>query len=156
MGNTITLALIDGQGRETTKDIDLVNTITTLAQAQTALDAFVADWPLISGLGITGASATIALTVVATAAQSTSNKDEGARIKLLMEDGGRFNYRVPAPLKDVGGEFVYITGGAVDVAAAGVTGWFANFLSAGAGRFTKYGQRVLAVGGILSGELEEK
>lgn len=156
MGNTITLALIDGQGRETTKDIDLVNTITTLAAAQTALDALVADWPLLSGLGLTGATATISLTLTPTAAQITSNKDEGARMKLQMEDGGKFNWRIPGPLKDVGGQFVYITGGAVNTADAGITGWFANFLSAGAARFTKYGQRVLAVGGILSGELEEK
>lgn len=156
MGNTITLELIDGQGRATSKDIDLVNTITTLAQAQTALDAIVADWPLLSGLGITGASVSIKMVVTPTTAQSTANKDEGARVKLLMEDGGNFNWRIPSPLKDVSGEFVYITGGAVNVADAGVVGWFANYLSAGAARFTKYGQRVLAVGGILSGELEEK
>jgi hypothetical protein len=156
MGNTITLELIDGQGRPTSKDVDLVNSITTLAAAQTALDALVADWPLLSGLGITGASVSIKMTVTPVPAQVTSNKDEGARVKLLMEDGGNFNWRIPAPLKDVGGEFVYITGGAVDVANVGVVGWFANYLSAGAARFTKYGQRILAVGGILSGELEEK
>lgn len=156
MGNTITLELIDGQGRATTKDVDLVNSITTLAAAQTALDALVADWPLLSGLGITGASVSIKMTVTPTVAQPTSNKDEGARVKLLMEDGGHFNWRIPSPLKDVGGEFVYITGGAVNVADPGVAGWFANYLSAGAARFTKYGQRILAVGGILSGELEEK
>jgi hypothetical protein len=156
MGNTITLELIDGQGRPTSKDVDLVNSITTLAAAQTALDALVADWPLLSGLGITGASVSIKMTVTPVTAQPTSNKDEGARVKLLMEDGGNFNWRIPAPLKDGTGNFTYITGGAVDVTNAGVTGWFANYLSAGAARFTKYGQRVLAVGGILSGELEEK
>jgi len=155
VGSTITLALIDGQGRPTSKDVDLVNTITTLAAAQAALDALVADWPALSGLGITGASITLALTVTPTAAQATANKDEGARVKLLMEDGGHFNWRIPSPLKDIAGEFVYITGGAVDVGDAGITGWFANYLSAGAARFTKYGQRILATGGILSGELEE-
>lgn len=156
MGNTITLELIDGQNRPTSKDIDLANSVTTLAQAQTALDAFLADWPLLSGLGVTGASVSISLTVTPITAQTTSNKDEGARVKLLMEDGGKFNWRIPGPLKNGSGVFTYITGGAVDVGDAGVVGWFANYLSAGAARFTKYGQRVLAVGGILSGELEEK
>lgn len=155
MGWTITLDLVDGQGRPTSKDVDLVNTINTVAAAQTSLDALAADWPALSGLGIVSASLSLPLTVTPTTAQSQSNKDEGARIKLLMTDGGKFNYRVPGPLKDVDGNFVYITGGVVDVEDAGVVGWFANFLTAGAARITKYGQRVLATGGILSGYLEE-
>lgn len=155
MGMTVTLGLVDGQGRTTTKEVDLVNTVTTIAAAQTAVDALVADWPTLSGLGVATASLSVSLTVTPTTAQDTSNIDEGATMKLLMEDGGYFSYRIPGPLKDVDGVFEYITNGEVDVSNAGITGWFANFLSAGAGRFTKYGQRVLAAGGIISGKLEK-
>lgn len=155
MGYSITIELLDGQGRDTSHTVQLANSIVTIADAQLALDSFLADWPGLSGLGIQGASVSIPLTAAITAPQATSNKDEAARIKLKMEDGGTFNYRVPGPLKDVNGEFVYITGGVVDVGNAGITGWFANFLSAGAARITKYGQRVLAAGGIQSGYLEE-
>lgn len=155
MGMTVTLGLVDGQGRTTTKEVDLVNTITTLAAAQTAIDALAADWPALSGLGLATASVSVSMTLTPTAAQAQSNIDEGATMKLLMEDGGYFSYRVPGPLKDGSGNFVYITNGEVDTADAGITGWFANFLSAGAGRFTKYGQRILAAGGIISGKLEK-
>jgi len=155
MGMTVTLGLVDGQGRTTTKEVDLVNTVTTIAAAQTAVEALVADWPALSGLGVATASLSVNLTVTPTAAQDTANIDEGAAMKLLMEDGGYFSYRIPGPLKDEDGVFVYITNGEVDVSNAGVTGWFANFLSAGAARFTKYGHRILASGGIISGKLEK-
>lgn len=155
MGWTVTFGVVDGQGRTSTKEVDLVNSITTVAAAQTAVDALVADWPNLSGLGLNTASLSLPLTLVPTAAQASSNIDEGATMKLLMEDGGYFSYRIPGPLKDEDGIFVYIVDGAVDTSNAGVTGWFANFLSAGAARFTKYGQRILAVGGIISGKLEK-
>jgi len=96
------------------------------------------------------------LTVTPTTAQEQSNIDEGATMSLLMVDGGRFSWRIPGPLKDdTDGTFIYITGGVVNVADTGVVAWFANYLSAGAARFTKYGQRILAVGGIKSGKLEK-
>lgn len=155
MGYTITLGLVDGQGRETSKSIDLANSINTIAAAQTTLDALVADWPTLSGLGLQNAHVSIPLTLTPTTAQASSNRDEAAKMTLLMEDGGKVSYRVPGPLKDGSGLFVYITGGEVDVANAGITGWFANFLSAGAARITKYGQRILAAGGIVSGVLED-
>lgn len=155
MGWTVTFGLVDGQGRTSTKEVDLVNSITTVAAAQTAVDALVADWAALSGLGVSTATLSLALTVTPITAQASSNIDEGATMKLLMEDGGYFAYRVPGPVKDEDGLFVYIVDGSVDVSNAGITGWFANFLSAGAGRFTKYGQRILASGGIISGKLEK-
>lgn len=155
MGYTITIGVVDGQGRTTTKEVQLANSVNTVASAQSALDALAADWPNLSGLGLANASLTLPLTLTPTTAQDTSNIDEGATMKLLMEDGGYAAYRIPGPLKDVDGIFVYITNGEVDVSASGVTGWFANFLSAGAARITKYGQRVLASGGIVSGKLEK-
>lgn len=156
MGYTITLTLKDGQDRLTTKDIDLVNSISTVAAAQTVLDAIAADWPGISGLGLVSASLTVPMTLAATTPQDTSNFDEGALIKILAADGGKLSWRIPGPLKDVDGLFVYITSGEVDISDAGIVAWFANYLSAGGLRFTKYGQRVMAAaGGLISGKLEK-
>jgi len=106
MGWTVTYDLVDGQGRPTSHAVQLVDSIVTVAAAQAASDLFVADWVGLSGLGLVGASLSLPLTLTPTAAQSQSNIDEGARIKLLMEDGGKFNYRVPGPLKDASGDFV--------------------------------------------------
>jgi len=44
----------------------------------------------------------------------------------------------------------------VDVAAIGITAWFNNFVTGQSARITKYGQRVLAASGILSGYLEKR
>jgi len=156
MGWTITYDLVDGQGRPTSHAVQLVNSIVTVAAAQAASDLFVADWPTLSGLGLVSASLSLPLTLTPTAAQTQSNIDEGARVKLLMVDGGKFNYRVPGPLKDGSGDFVYITGGVVDVADTGIVDWFANFITGASARITKYGQRIIATDGILSGYLEKR
>jgi len=156
MGFTITGSFIDGQGRPTTKSWELANAITTIAAAQTAWDALLVDFLLASGLGFVRATMNVPLTGAATAAQSPlTNFDEGASMTLLMEDGGEFNERIPAPILNVGlTDYEYIVEEKVVVANAAITGYYANFLAAGAFRFTKYGQRILAVGGILRGVLE--
>lgn len=156
MGMTITGSFIDGQGRPTTKEWNLVNSVTTIAAAQTAWDALKTDFLLASGLGFVKAQLTVTLTGAPTAAQSPlTNFDEGASMTLLMEDGGEFNERIPAPILNVGlDDYEYIADEKVDVGNAAITGYYANFLTAGAFRFTKYGQRILASGGILRGVLE--
>lgn len=155
-GYQVTVGLIDGQGRETSHTLTLSTAITTIAGAQTALDAILADWPALSGLGVVSATLSVPMTVTVTTAEAHSNFDEGARIKLKSTDNKTISYRVPAPLRDSEtGLFVYITEGEVDVSDGGITGYFANFLSAGAFRFGDVAQQVLAVSGILSGKLEK-
>lgn len=154
-GYQITLGLLDGQNRETTITFTLVSTITTIADAQTALDAIVADWSGVSGLGIRNAYLSVPLTVTPTTPQDTSNFDEGAKMKILTTDAKNWSFRIPGPLKDVDGVFVYITGGEVDVSDAGIVAFFANYLVAGAFRFGDVAQQVMAVGGITSGVLEK-
>lgn len=156
MGFTITGSFIDGQGRPTTKEWNLANSITTIAAAQTAWDSLLADFLLVTGLGFVKATMQVPLTGTPTAAQSPLvNFDAGASVTLLMEDGGEFNERLPAPILNAGlTDYEYIVEEKVDVANAVIVGYYANFLSAGAFRFTKYGQRVLAVGGIIRGVLE--
>lgn len=156
MGYTITGSFVDGQGRPTTKEWSLANAITTVAAAQTAWDALLVDFLLVSGLGFVSAQMTVPLTGVATVAQSPlTNFDEGASMTLLMTDGGQFNERIPAPIfNGTLDDYEYIVEEKVTVANAAIVGYYANFLAAGGFRFTKYGQRILAVGGILRGVLE--
>jgi hypothetical protein len=156
MGFTITGSFIDGQGRPTTKEWNLVNSVTTIAAAQTAWSALLTDFLLATGLGFVKATMQVPLTGATTSAQSPlTNFDEGASMTLLMEDGGEFNERIPAPIFNATlDDYEYIADEKVDVANAAITGYYANFLSAGAFRFTKYGQRILATGGILRGVLE--
>lgn len=156
MGFVITGSFVDGQGRPTTKEWNLVNSITTIAAAQTAWDALLTDFLAASGLGFTKATMLVTLTGTPSAAQSPlTNFDEGASMTLLMEDGDFFNERIPAPILNTGlDDYEYITEEKVDVTNGVVTAYYANFLTAGAFRFTKHGQRILAAGGIVRGVLE--
>lgn len=155
-GFQITIALQDGQDRETSHTVTLAASITTIAAAQTALDAYLADFVLASGLGVMAASMVVPLTVTPTTAQVSSNKDEGAKMTILTTDSKRWSFRIPAPIKDGSGVFTYIVSGEVDTADSAIVGLFANFLSAGAFRFGDVAQQIMAAsGGIVSGVLEE-
>ena len=155
-GYQVTIALKDGQDRETTHTVTLDAAIVTIAAAQTAVDSYLADFVLASGLGILSASMVVPLTVTPTTQQASSNKDEGAKMTILTTDSKRWSFRIPSPIKDVNGVFTYIVGGEVDTADAAITGLFANFLAAGGFRFGDVAQQVMAAsGGIVSGVLEE-
>lgn len=156
-GWQISINLKDGQTRQTSHTVTLDAAINTIADAQTALDSYLADFALASGLGIQGATVTVPLTVTPSTAQTTSNKDEGARMTILTTDSKQWGFRIPGPRKDASGVFVYITGGEVDIAHASVTALFANFLAAGAFRFGDTSQQIMApAGGIVEGVLEDK
>ncbi len=154
-GFQVSLGLKDGQNRETSITLTLVASITTIAAAQAVVDAIVADWPGISGLGLQNAQLSVPLTLTPTTAQDTSNFDEGAKMKILTTDAKNWSFRIPGPLKDGSGLFTYIVGGEVDTADAGIVAWFANFLTAGGLRFGDVAQQTMAVGGIVSGVLEK-
>lgn len=154
-GYQMKIRLIDGQDRETSITLTLPAAVVTISAAQAILDAIVADWPGISGLGLLSATMAVNLTVTPTSAQAASNFDEGALMSILTTDAKTWDFRIPGPLKDEDGLFVYITGGKVDTADAGIIAWFANFLSAGGLRFGDTAQQIMAVGGIKSGVLEE-
>lgn len=155
-GFQVTIGLLDGQNRETSHTVTLAASVTTIAASQTALDAYLADFALASGLGIQSASMVVPLTVTPTTPQASSNKDEGAKMTILTTDSKRWSFRIPSPIKDGSGIFTYITEGEVDTGDAAITGLFANFLAAGAFRFGDVAQQVMAAsGGIVSGVLEE-
>ena len=82
-GYQVTIALKDGQDRETTHTVTLDAAIVTIAAAQTAVDSYLADFVLASGLGILSASMVVPLTVTPTTQQASSNKDEGAKMTIL-------------------------------------------------------------------------
>lgn len=154
-GYTITVTLKDGQNRLTTLQVTLASSVTTISAAQTALDAYLDDFVLASGLGVESASMTVPMTVDVTTPQTQSNFDEGAKMSLRTTDGKLWSFRIPGPIKDPDdGTFTYITGGEVDTADSAITGLFANYLVGGAFRFGDVAQQVLAVGGISSGVLE--
>lgn len=154
-GYQVTIGLIDGQSRPTTITLTLVATINTIAAAQAALDAIVADWPGVSGLGLVNAYLSVPLALTPTTADDASNFDEGAKMKILTTDAKNWSFRIPGPTKDAGGVFTYITGGEVNTADAGIIAFFANYLAAGGYRFGDVAQQTMAVGGILSGTLEK-
>jgi hypothetical protein len=155
-GYQVTLTLKDGQNRETTHTITLAVSVNTIAAAQTAVDAYLVDLALATGLGIQKAELSVPLTVTPTTAQSQSNIDEGAKMSILTTDSKKWHYRIPGPIKDGSGDFLYITGGEVDTGDAAITGLFANYLSAGAFRLGDVAQQIMAAsGGIVSGVLEK-
>lgn len=141
------LSAVDAQGRATTKSF--TGLAATVAAGQTDMTALLVDFALVSDLG-TAKYSTSVDTVAVTAAGAAANKDEAANVRLQMTDGSIENFRIPAPIKDANGVFVYITGGNVDVGHADITGFFANFLAAG--QFRINGKVVQS---ILSGTLED-
>lgn len=156
-GYQITITLKDGQNRETTHTITLAASITTIAAAQTALDAYLADFQPATGLGVQKAEVSVPLTVTPSTPQDSSNIDEGAKMTILTTDSKKWSYRIPGPVKDGSGVFVYIVGGEVDTGDALITALFANYLAAGAFRFGDVAQQVMAAsGGIVSGVLEKR
>lgn len=141
------LSAVDAQGRSTTKSF--VGTATTVAAGVTDMTALLADFAAVSDLG-TSKYSTAVDTVAVTAAGAAANKDEAVNIRLQMTDGSIENFRIPAPAKDAGGLFEYVSGGAVDVANADIVAFFANFLAGGVFRIN--GKIVQS---ILSGTLED-
>lgn len=154
-GWQITVALVDGQDTLTSKTLTLDAAITDPADAQTALDSYLADFGVASDLGVVSASLTIPLTVTPTTAENTSNFDEGVNMSILTTDGKKWSDRIPGPAKTAG-VFDYVTGRKVDTADAAITGLYANYLAAGAFRFGDVAQQTMAAaGGIVSGTLEK-
>ena len=116
----INLTLQDSMNRTMKKQ--LVTELATIALNQSHLDAFLALWAGVSGLGIISADITIPLTVVAQTPAAGSNRDEGATFGVTTSGDYNTAYKVPgilAALRQVGGT--------VDLAAAGVTNYFADF-----------------------------
>jgi len=147
----VVISMIDGQGRKTSKEFD--NTGTVAATIATAVSAFLADWIVISGLGTKEFTVAFETAAVNAVEGPTANKDEAARLQLLMTDGSQYNMRVPAP-KKTAGVFDYITGGVVDIANADLLAMLAHFEAAGTMRLNN---KVLAAlpGSFISGYLED-
>jgi hypothetical protein len=151
---TIVASLTDVQGRVSRKEFHLDASITTVAAAQTAMDALVAAWPGVSDAGMSEAHVTFPLTLTPIAPVVDSNIDEGARISLAMTSGvGRENYRIPAPAKTAG-VFDYITGGVVDTTNAALVAYFDLFEAGGNFRIGVNALR--AVANLVSGYLERR
>lgn len=147
----VNVSMVDGQGRPTTKSFE--NSGTVAATIATAVDAFLDDWVVISGLGLIDFGLRFETQKVVAPEGSTANKDEAARLQLLMTDGSIYNLRVPAP-KKTAGVFDYITGGVVDTSDAGLLAMLAHFEAAGTMRLN--GKTLAPLpGSFLGGYLED-
>lgn len=152
---TIVLSLNDSQGGTSTKELHMDPTqVTTLALAQSSLDAIIATWEGVSDAGVSQAVVSFPLTLTPILAKPSSNLDEAARLSLSMATGiGKENYRLPAPAK-TGGVFDFIVGGVVDADNAALNAYFDFFLTAEVFRIGVNSLR--AVSDIVSGYLERK
>lgn len=154
-GWQITVSLVDGQDRATSKTLTLDAAIDDPGDAQTALDSYLTDFAGVSDLGVVSAVLSIPLTVTPSAAENSSNFDEGVNMRILTTDGKKWSDRIPGPSKTAG-VFDYVSGGEVDTGDAGIIALYANYLVAGAFRFGDVAQQVMAAsGGINSGTLEK-
>lgn len=152
---TVTAALTDTQGGVSTKEFHLANSVTTVAAAQTAWTALVAEWPGVSNAGLASPVVSFPLTMTPIAAVAGPVLDNGARIRLGMATGvGNENYRIPAPAMGTPPDYDYIVGGTVDPANAALVAYFDLFLTGGVFRIGVNSLRAVAT--INSGYLERK
>jgi hypothetical protein len=147
----VVISMVDGQGRKTSKEFD--NTGTVAATIATDVTAFIADWIAISGLGTVAFNISFETQAVNASEGPTANKDEAARLQLLMTDGSQYNLRIPAPKKTTG-VFNYITGGVVDTSNADLLAMLAHFEAAGTMRLNDKTLSPLP-GSFLGGYLED-
>lgn len=146
----IKVTVLDIQGRTRSMTLTLDDAVTTIAAAQTALDAWVTDFEAASGCAVIKAQLSANLTVPGNVADSGSNIDEGFAVTALMVDGDNFTFEFPAPAK-TGGVFDFISNGAVNVADTQVSDLLANYATAGSFRVGKHSLR--EVDTVLSGYL---
>lgn len=152
---TVDLELVDNQGGKTRMSVVLQSDVTTIAGIQSALDDYIADLANVSDAGILAASATIPLSLTATAPGDAANKDENAWVSIVLTDGRNPSIRLPMP-KRTAGVFDFISGGAVDKTNSDLVGWFENYLAAGEFAYGKYTSTPAAIGGLNGGYLERK
>lgn len=147
----VNVSMFDGQGRPTSKEFD--NSGTVAATIATAVDAFLDDWVVVCGAGVTEFSTKFPTAYAQAVEGTTANKDEAVRLKLQMTDGSIYNMRIPCP-KKTAGEFDYVVGGVVDKTNADLLAMLAHFEAAGTMRLN--GKTLAALpGSFISGYLED-
>lgn len=141
----ISLTIMDSLNRERTKQ--LVTELTTVAAIQTFLDAYLPLWAGVSGLGIQRADVVMPLTVSPQTPAANSNIDEGATFNVTTGDTYKTGFKIPGIL-----DALRLPGGAIDLAALGVTNFFADYLT-GDARVNKNNPTTVTV--VNSGVLDK-
>lgn len=152
--NTINVALIDGQGRETSHQLVLQADQDTVAEAQSVLTAWAALYQAAGGGGIASATVTFNLTLTPTAADADSKVGDTAWVKLLLTDGRKPSYGFPMP-KKTDGVFNWIEGGNVVKTDTDLLAYFDQFKAAGNLAYGRYTATPIAdSGGVVGGYLD--
>lgn len=151
--NSIDVELVDGQGRTTTLQIVAQSEIDTVAEAQTAFDAWYTDFSAVSGGGVKKATVSFPLTLTPSSADADSNVDENAWLDVTVEDGGSPKMRLPMP-KKTDGVYNFIVGGQVDSSDTDLIAWVDNYKAAGSFTLGKTSARNVST--LNGGYLERK
>lgn len=152
--NTINVALLDGQGRETSLQLVLQADQDTVAEAQSVLAAWATLYAAAGGGGIASATVTFNLTITPTAADADSKVGDTAWVKLLLTDGRKPSYGFPMP-KKTAGVFNWIEGGNVVKTDTDLLAYFDQFKAAGNLAYGRYTATPIAdTGGVVGGYLD--
>lgn len=128
----ISFPMQDGQQRPTSKTLNYAG---TPANENTDSQAYLVALATVSDIGVIKTIATQQNTYIATADKITpdpqANRDEGVTLSVTCTDGSGASLTIPAPQRDAGGLFTYVTNGVVDIANAQVLAYVGQFAQAG-------------------------
>lgn len=142
MAIDLTFTLIDAYARQGKKGFEGVDTV--IADAQTSAAALLVDFNALSTVGVVKETYSTD-SLIFQSAQAGANLDAGGTIRVRLNNGKLYSFKIPAI--DVS---VVNVDGSIDVTSALVTDFVANFESAGKYRVSE-GNYVVD---ILGGELD--
>jgi hypothetical protein len=117
-----TLVLKDDMNRTVRKTLETTEAL--LADAQTAVEAYLVDLAVVSDLGVVSATYTEKDATVATSPAEDSNVDIGATFKVRLPDGNLAPHKIPGFSQGFAG-----SGGSIDVEQSEIQAYFDNFLT---------------------------
>lgn len=142
MAVDVSFTLVDSYSRNGSKKFE--GRATTLSQAQTDATALLADLAAVTLAGAYRRTFNVA-EVISEAVESGANLDAGATLHCRLDNGKQYAFKIPAIDPDL-----VNPDGSLDLSAAAITDFIANFESGGAYRVSE-GNYVTA---ILYGELD--
>lgn len=142
MAIDVTFTLVDSYSRNGSKRFE--GEATTLSQAQTDAAALLADLAAVTLAGAYRRTFNIS-EVISEAVESGANLDAGATLHCRLDNGKQYAFKIPA----IDPDLVNLDG-SLDLSAAAIVNFVANFEASGAYRVSE-GNYVVAV---LYGELD--
>jgi hypothetical protein len=140
----VTLGGVDAYSRDVQKTYEAVEALPDDADVDGV--ALQADYDAISMLGLTKRIVTSETIVTGSSPASNANRDEGATIRVRLDDNSVYPLRIPAPVIGIRN-----SDGSIDITDSIVTDFVANFLVGGKFRLGR-GRYVVS---ILNGQLDK-